>query len=97
MRDIEEPVRRLSARYVWWQTPGNVSHDLHRLIAQVMELGTHEDAEALRRHVGDDVLRQILRNAQPGWFSGKSWHYWHYAVGLAVFGEVPEQSRRRYA
>lgn len=96
MRDFDQQVRQLAGKYVWWREPGNVPHDTRRLIAQVMDLGTHEDAEAVREHAGDEVLREILQNAAPGWFSGKSWHYWHYALGLAAFGQVPEQPIRRF-
>ena len=95
--DVDAEVRRIAARYVWWQQPGDAPHDTRRLLAQVMDIGTHSDAEALRDTVGDPALRQVLRSAEPGWFSPRSWHYWHYALGLAEFGDVPDLPRRRYA
>lgn len=95
MRDIGQPLRQLAGNYVWWQTPDGPARDT-RLIAQVMELGTHEDAETVRQALGDEHLREILRMAEPGWFSSKSWHYWHYALNLASFGQVPALPKRRY-
>ena len=86
---------QLTGKYLWW-TPGGAPHESRRVIAQVMELGTHEDAEALRAALGDDALKDTLRAAHPGWFSGKSWHYWHYALGLARLGGVPPLPRRSF-
>lgn len=96
MRDIGKQVRQLAGKYIWWQDPDRPARDA-RLIAQVMELGTHEDAEIVREAVGDEALRQVLQTAEPGWFSEKSWHYWHYALGMASFDQVPERPARRYA
>jgi hypothetical protein len=87
---------RLAGKYLWWQAPDGAPHDARRIIAQVMDLGTHDDAEQLRQAVGDAVLADILRTAQPGWLSAKSWHYWHYALGLAGFGKVPALPQRPY-
>lgn len=93
----QDLVERLARKYLWWSTPNGVPHDTLRVLAQVMELGTHEDAEALRADVGDGALRDVLRRAQPGWFSEKSWHYWHYALSAAAFGKVPGLPVRRFA
>ena len=91
--ELHRQVMQLAAKYVGWQEPGGASHDPRRLAAQVMELGTHEDAEALRLALGDGALREVLQNAAPGWLSAKSWHY---ALGLAAYGQVPAQPQRRY-
>ena len=42
------------------------------------------------------MTEDILSTAEPGWFSEKSWHYWHYALRLVAFGKVPELPRRCY-
>ena len=89
-------LEQFAGKYLWWTPPGGAPHDSRRVIAQVMELGTHEDAEALRAAVGDEALKEVLRTAEPGWFSEKSWHYWHYALGLAAFGRVPALPRRHF-
>lgn len=90
-------LEQLARKYFWWSAPGGVPHDSQRVMAQVMELGTHEDAEALRAAVGDEALKEVLRGAEPGWFSEKSWHYWHCALRLAAFECVPALPRRHFA
>jgi transcriptional regulator with XRE-family HTH domain len=85
--------QQLRKRYIWWQiTENEPSED--RVIAQVMELGTLEDVHALEKEIGIESMKQVLRRARPGWFSGKSWNYWHLKLGLSTIHEVPPIPRR---
>ena len=51
-----------------------------RVIAQVLEFGDFDS---------------LLRRAQPGWFSPRSWSYWHLKLGLSASGAVPPLPQRR--
>lgn len=64
------------------------------LIAQVMNIGTYDDVCALVKLVGDDALRDVIAHAEIGWFNKRSWHYWHYRLGLAEVDQVPPMSTR---
>jgi hypothetical protein len=56
---------RLAAKYVWWTPPDVVvSEGMPRLVANVMEIGTWEDAAALVECVGPDLFREVLRSPQ---------------------------------
>ncbi len=66
------------------------------VIAQVMNIGTYTDVQELRRVVGDEALANALAHAEAGQFSPKSWHYWHYRLGLAKLEQVPPLSQRKY-
>lgn len=83
-------------KYVWWQTPETALADPHRIIAQVMNLGTFEDARELRRYVGDAELKQALREARPGEFSEPSWHHWHLVLGEAEVNAIPSMPMRQF-
>ena len=52
--------------------------------------------EALSDAVGEAALRDALLHAEVGEFSPRSWHYWHYRLGLASLGEVPPLPQRRF-
>ena len=87
----------LARKYIWWQPPEYTLRDRNRLIAQVMNIGTHPDVEALRAALGDDVLKQALQTARAGEFSERSWHYWHLVLELATHHAVPALPERKLA
>ncbi len=66
-----------------------------RVIAQVMNIGDYGDVQALAHQVGDDVLREVLRQAEIGQFSARSWAYWHYRLDPSEGLAVPAMPRRR--
>jgi len=94
MRD-DALLRQLAAKYIWWETPDEALERPERVIAQVMNIGDYEDVQALAEHVGDDVLRDVLTHAEVGWFNERSWHYWHYRLGLAELEQVPPMPSRQ--
>lgn len=87
---------RLARRYIWWQAPKQAICNKHKLMAQVMNLGTIDDVAILRALVDDDALRAVLADASPGWFSERSWHYWHQMLGEADLVDVPAMPVRTF-
>lgn len=83
-------------KYIWWTTPEVAISMPARVAAQVMNLGDYDDVLALVALTGDDYLREILRRAEIGQFSPRSWAYWHYRLGLAAPGQVPAMPTRRF-
>jgi hypothetical protein len=78
----------IARRYVWWSTPEQtISGNMPRLVAQVMEMGTWQDAHELLNLLGRGAFESVLRDPPPGVFSPKSWVFWHHRLGL---GEAPE-------
>lgn len=97
MNDIDPDLLKPFARkYIWWKTPEEAFAFPARVLAQVMELGDFDDVRALAAQVGDAGLRRVFARAGAGWFSAKSWAYWHYRLGRARAGQVPAQPRRRF-
>jgi hypothetical protein len=89
-------LQRLASKYIWWKTPEEALSMPERVIAQVMNLGDYADVQALVSQVGNDVLREVLRHAQAGQFTERSWAYWHYRLELANVDEVPPLPVRRF-
>jgi hypothetical protein len=92
-----DTLKTLANRYIWWKTPEEALTMPERVIAQVMNIGDYADVQAMARQVGDDVLRDVLTNAQAGEFNARSWAYWHYRLGLAEVDEVPALPVRKIA
>jgi hypothetical protein len=82
-------LRPLAKKYIWWETPDEALEFPRRVIAQVMNIGTFEDVSLLMDMVGADELRQVLRVAEAGQFDDRSWHYWHYRLGLTESDAAP--------
>jgi hypothetical protein len=84
----------LAAKYVWWTSPDiTVSENIDKLVANVMELGTWDDAVALLDTIGADPFLEILDAPPIGVISDKSLAFWHHRLGRE--GTVPK-SRRRF-
>ncbi len=81
-RVLEKVLMRDAARYIWWESPGEAMLHPNRVIAQVMNIGDLEDARELLRLAGRESFRETIMHSEPGWFNPRSWHYWHYALGL---------------
>ena len=97
-RDVEkETLRAFAAKYIWWQSPEEAVRFPRRVMAQVMELGNFEDTQELIRVCGTRKLAEVIWNAQAGWFSPRSWHYWHYRLHLAEVGRVPPLPTRKFS
>ena len=92
-----EALRTYARKYLWWLTPEEALARPERIIAQVMNLGDYADVQALAALVGDEVLRDVLRQASAGQFNERSWAYWHYRLGLAAPDQVPPLPKRAFA
>ena len=92
-------LEKLAPYYVWWKTREEAMLFPDRVAAQVMNIGTWEDVTALIEATGEDYLREILTNAEIGQLDERSWHYWHYRLGLAQPGltPVPSMPVRKFA
>jgi hypothetical protein len=91
-----QALKPLATKYIWWQTPDEAVAMPQRLMAQVMNIGDYADVQNLADQVGDDVLRDVIVNAQAGQFGERSWAYWHFRLGLASVGQVPPLPLRKF-
>jgi len=82
--------------YIWWKPAAEAIKYPERLIAQIMDIGTLNHIAELREHFTDDELASILKNAIIGWFSPRSWHYWHYVLLGTPIGCVPPLPTNRF-
>lgn len=73
----------LAAKHIWWETPDDAIQFPNRIIAQVMDIGDYDEVLVLIKSVGEDDLRKVLTNAEVSQFRPRSWHYWHYRLGLS--------------
>jgi hypothetical protein len=92
-----EALKPFASKYIWWKTPDEAVTLPQHVIAQVMNIGDYDDVQLLVAQLGDEVLREVLMQAQAGQFNERSWVYWHYRLNLATRGHVPAMPVRRFA
>ena len=78
----------LARRYLWWGEPG-APHSAARMAAQIMNLGTYEDILRLESLLPPATLALVMREAQPGWFSARSWEFWRGRLHLELPSAPP--------
>jgi hypothetical protein len=91
---LENLLREFSKKYIWWQSPDASLQFPERIVAQVMEIGDYRDVQTLIQAAGEDALKSVIKNAQSGWFSPRSWHFWHYRLDLCHVDRVPALPQR---
>jgi len=92
---MQNDLLSLAAKYVWWNPPeAVVTKQLDKLTANVMEMGTWEDANVLLAKIGQDRFLAILKSPPPGGISSKSLAFWHHRFGLP--GAPPRATKRAF-
>jgi hypothetical protein len=93
--DARQTIAEFSRKYLWWKPIGGEPHSEDRIIAQTMNLGTWDDILLLEETVGKSRLVEIMLNAEPGWFSDRSWEFWRGRLSCATGAAIPDQPPRR--
>lgn len=92
---VDSEMLKLASKYVWWSPPEHVlENQVDRLVANVMELGTWEDANRLLAEVGRDRFISVLDAPPPGIVSAKSLAFWHRRLGRP--GDPPKPTVRSF-
>jgi hypothetical protein len=93
--EVEETVRALGDKYLWWEavTPGG--HSLHRMIAQTMRYGTYDDIRRLESVLSTGMLAQAMIASAPGWFDDRRWSFWRGRLAYDGASGIPEERPKR--
>jgi len=90
-------LRVMAKKYLWWLAPAEAAARPDLIITQVMDIGDYEDVCKLESEMGRQRLVRVLRRAEAGRLSERSWNYWHHRLGLVRSGRVPASPRRVFA
>jgi hypothetical protein len=97
--EVEGLIAELGRKYIWWRPIGNEPPSDDRVIAQAMNLGTFDDVRRMEKTLGSDRLAAIMVQAEPGWFSGRSWEFWRgrllHRTPRPLGKVIPEEPPRR--
>lgn len=88
-------IAEFGRKYLWWEPVGGVPFSEDRIIAQTMNLGTYDDILLLEQTVGKARLVEIMKHAEPGWISDRSWEFWRGRLSFATGVSIPHKAPRR--
>jgi hypothetical protein len=88
-------ISELEKKYFWWEPVGAQPRTPDRILAQAMDLASFADIRRLETIAGADRLVEVMRQAQPGWLSERSWELWRGRLSLATGQAIPEEPPRR--
>lgn len=78
---IDENTIKYLAKYIWFDREHHIKNEPYKVIAYAMRYADLGDYPVLGS-LGKDVLRDVLRNAKPGWFDNRNWNFWHLVLGI---------------
>jgi len=85
----------LENKFFWWDPVGSQPRSPERIVAQAMDLAGFADVRRLETLLGPARLADVMRHAQPGWLSDRSWELWRGRLSLATGQAIPEEPPRR--
>jgi hypothetical protein len=86
---VDEELKAIARSLVWWKEPAEV--DFLYLVRRVMDRGTPQMVQYVRRCFGESALREALATAEPGNFTEKSWNYWHLVLDIRPTPPLPQR------
>jgi hypothetical protein len=87
-------ISELERKYFWWEPVGG-PRSVIRILAQAMDQADFADIRRLETQVGVRLLALVMRQSEPGWFSGRSWELWRGRLSLATGEAFAEEPPRR--
>ncbi len=84
-------LNQLVKRYVWWETPDWAYAHPKVFLANIMNLGSWNDIQALRKVLGDEPLKITLQDAPIGYFNYRAWDYWHVKFNILPIPPLPKR------
>lgn len=88
-------VEEISRRYLWWQAAEGAQHSPARMLAQIMNLGTYDDIRRIEAVFDPSDLAKVLADAEPGWFSARSWAFWKGRLSMSAGQTIQEEPPKR--
>jgi len=87
----QDQLKNVARGLFWWQPPEVSLKNSRRFLAQVMNLGSWDELQLVKKAYDWDAFKDALLHAEAGWFDPRSWALWHHVFGLEV-GPMPKRS-----
>ena len=88
-------ISELENKYFWWEPVDSRPRSEIRILAQAMDQASFADIRRLETLIGPQCLVEVMRRAESGWFSDRSWELWRGRLSLATGQLIAEEPPRR--
>jgi hypothetical protein len=88
----DETLKSIARRVCWWERPEVTLGSAPMFLCRAMVFGTWDDLCFLLDRYGKESFRGALREAPPGLFDNRSWHYWHHRLQVLPVPELPRRA-----
>lgn len=88
---VNAQTEAIARRVVWFEEPQQALADPVRFMAYAFAHATHADMKVLRDLLGEEDLRQALRDAPPGIIDPRSWAFWNSKLGCWPPPPIPQR------
>jgi len=68
----------------------------HRIVLQVLDRGNWDDCRDILKLFGRDTVKEIVKNAEAGNLSKKSWNFWNLYLKMCKYPNVPPYPKRGF-
>lgn len=90
-----ELASELERKFFWWDPVVAAPRSHARILAQAMNLAPYDDIRHLEHALGPACLVQAMLDAEPGWFSERSWEFWRGRLAHDTAVDIPDAPPRR--
>jgi hypothetical protein len=88
-------VAEMERKYFWWEPVDLQPRSEIRILAQAMDQASFTDIRRLEIVVGPQHLIEVMRRAEPGWLSDRSWELWRGRLALSTRQSIAKGPPRR--
>ncbi len=86
----ENTIKYLS-KYIWFDREETIKDNPYKVIAYAMRYADVDDFPTIFS-LGKDVLKDVLKQAQAGWFDKKNWNFWHTILKIDNIPDLPKRA-----
>lgn len=83
-------------KYIWWMKQEEAIERPHRIVLQLLDKGEWKDCQDALKLFGRETIKDIVKKAEAGNLSKKSWNFWHLYLKICSYPDMPPYPKRSF-
>ncbi|PIE45129.1 MAG: hypothetical protein CSA45_04325 [Gammaproteobacteria bacterium] len=89
-KEPDKAIVQYLGKYIWFDREETIKNNPYKVIAYAMRYAVIEDYPVLFS-LGKEILKDVLYQAQAGWFDKKNWVFWHTILKIENIPNPPKR------